>query len=165
MKIFTKSILVIVLLIFIGCSSNSSSEVELFEQDTSGSTSQGSTTTTDGETTTDGGTTTGETTMLPSTVLSGQFVSDAHPTSGTVIVNDDSTVLDFESFMTDDGPKLLVYLSATVNSTDYVDLGDLKGISGNYSYTIPADTDLSKYKYVVIWCVDFSVSFGHAELK
>ena len=22
-----------------------------------------------------------------------------------------------------------------------------------------------KYKYVVVWCVDFSVSFGHAELK
>ena len=99
------------------------------------------------------------------TNLEGQFVPDTHPTSGTVILNADSTVLDFENFMTDSGPKLLVYLSATVNSMDYVDLGDLKGVNGNYSYTIPANTDLSKYKYVVIWCVDFSVSFGHAELK
>lgn len=42
---------------------------------------------------------------------------------------------------------------------------NLEGISGNYAYTIPANTDLSKYKYVVMWYVDFSVSFGHAELK
>ena len=137
MKNLVKSIFVVVLLIFISCSSDSSNDVEIFDEVTTGSTSN----------------------------LEGQFVSDAHPTSGTVKVNADNTVLDFENFMTDDGPKLLVYLSTTVNSTDYVDLGDLKGISGNYSYTIPANTDLSKYKYVVIWCIDFSVSFGHAELK
>lgn len=145
MKNLVKSIFVIVLLIFIGCSSDSSDDVDSFNEvitDTTGDDATGTTTN-----------------------LEGQFISDAHPTSGTVKVNGDNTVLDFENFMTDNGPKLLVYLSTTVNSTDYVDLGDLKGISGNYSYTIPANTDLSKYKYVVIWCVDFFVSFGHAELK
>lgn len=100
-----------------------------------------------------------------STNFEGQFVSDAHPTSGTVKVNDAETVLSFEDFMTDNGPQLLVYLSTTVNSTDFVNLGALQGISGNYSYSIPSGTDLSAYKYVVIWCVDFSVSFGHAELN
>ena len=137
MKNLVKSIFVIVLLIFIGCSSDSKSDVEIFDEVTTGT----------------------------SINLEGQFVSDAHTTTGTVKVNDDTTVLDFENFMTDNGPKLLVYLSTTVNSTDYVDLGDLKGISGDYTYAIPANTDLSKYKYVVIWCVDFLVSFGHAELK
>lgn len=65
----------------------------------------------------------------------------------------------------DDGPKLLLYLSTEVDSKDFVNLVDLKGIEGNFKYNIPDNTDLKKYKYVVVWCVDFSVSFGHAELK
>ena len=95
----------------------------------------------------------------------GDFVSDAHPTSGMVKVNSTKTSLSFENFKTDQGPKLLIYLSTTVDSTDYVNLGDLQGTEGNYTYKISTNTDLKKYKYVVIWCVDFSVSFGHAELK
>jgi len=95
----------------------------------------------------------------------GEFVSDAHPTSGKATVTDMNSTLNFENFKTDDGPKLLVYLSSTLESTDFVNLGDLKGIEGNYTYDIPEDTDLDKYKYVVIWCVDFLVSFDHAELN
>jgi len=95
----------------------------------------------------------------------GIFVSNAHPTSGMVSVNKEKSILNFTNFKTDKGPKLLVYLSSTVSSEDYVNLGDLKGESGNYEYVIPSDTNLEKYKYVVIWCVDFLVSFGNAELK
>jgi len=97
--------------------------------------------------------------------LMGDFVTDGHPTSGIASVNEAKTILSFKNFKTDNGPKLLVYLSTTVESTDFVNLGDLKGISGDYQYVIPANTDLTKHKYVVIWCVDFLVSFGHAELK
>lgn len=107
----------------------------------------------------------GTNTLSISEPLTGSFVADAHPTSGTSDVNKEHTKLSFKSFKTDAGPKLLVYLSTSVNSTDFVNLGELKGISGDYDYTIPANTDLNKYKIVVIWCVDFSVSFGHAELK
>ena len=71
----------------------------------------------------------------------------------------------FSKFKTDAGPKLLVYLTTDVGSSDYVSLGDLKGIDGDFTYSIPDNTDLDKYKIVDIWCVDFSVSFGHAELK
>ena len=95
----------------------------------------------------------------------GSFVSDAHPTSGECVVNNDKSNLSLTNFKTDDGPKLLLYLSTEVDSKDFVNLGDLKGVEGNFNYAIPADTDLKKYKYVVVWCVDFSVSFGHAELK
>ena len=73
--------------------------------------------------------------------------------------------MSFTNFKTDNGPKLLVYLSNDVNSTEYVNLGDLKGISGDFTYSIPANTDLAKFKIVNIWCVDFSVSFGTAILK
>ena len=95
----------------------------------------------------------------------GTFVSVGHPTSGLATVNENKTILSFKNFKTDNGPKLLVYLSTTTEDEDFVNLGDLKGIEGNYDYTIPQNTDIATYKYVVIWCVDFSVSFGHAELK
>ena len=95
----------------------------------------------------------------------GSFVSDTHPTSGECVVNNDISNLSLTNFKTDDGPKLLLYLSTEVDSKDFVNLGDLKGLEGNFNYSIPANTDVKKYKYVVVWCVDFSVSFGHAELK
>jgi hypothetical protein len=104
-------------------------------------------------------------TMNGSNFVMGDFVDRAHPTSGKAAVNSDKTVLTFTNFKTDNGPKLLVYLSTDVNSTEFVNLGDLKGISGDFTYNIPANTDLAKYKIVNIWCVDFSVSFGTAELK
>jgi hypothetical protein len=103
--------------------------------------------------------------MTETKKLQGDFMNGAHPTSGIAIANEENTKLNFQNFKTDDGPKLLVYLTTAVGSSDFVDLGDLKGISGDFQYAIPANTDLSKYKIVDIWCVDFSVSFGSAELK
>ena len=102
---------------------------------------------------------------LEEELLMGDFLSDTHETSGKCIVNKEETTLLFQNFKTDDGPKLLVYLTNEVGSEDFVNLGNLKGISGDYDYVIPSNTDLTKYNLVVIWCVDFSVSFGHAELK
>ena len=103
--------------------------------------------------------------MSPTPFGMGNFVSGAHFTSGTASVNSTKTVLSFKNFKTDDGPKLLVYLTTQVGSADYISLGDLKGIEGDYTYDIPNNTDLAKYIIVDIWCVDFEVSFGHAELK
>lgn len=95
----------------------------------------------------------------------GDFVALAHPTSGMASINNDKSILTFKGFKTDDGPKLLVYLSSDNNATEYVDLGELKGIEGDFTYAIPTDTDVDNLNIVNIWCVDFSVSFGVAELK
>ena len=103
--------------------------------------------------------------MERTAIASGSFVSGAHETSGMVSVNSLITELIFTDFKTDQGPKLLVYLTTEVGSADYTSLGDLKGVERDYKYDIPANTDLGKYKIVDIWCVDFSVSFGHAQLK
>lgn len=97
--------------------------------------------------------------------LKGDFVSGAHSTNGECAVNVEKTLLTFTKFKTESAIKLSVYLSTKVNSTDFVDLVDLKGIEGDFDYKIPKSADLKRYKYVVIWCVDFSVSFGHTELK
>ena len=97
--------------------------------------------------------------------ISGNFMADTHPTSGLAKVDSERTKLKLENFKTDKGPNLDMYLSTDSQSTEFVNLGDLKGVDGNYEYSIPANTDLSKFKYVVVWCVDFSVGFGYAELK
>jgi hypothetical protein len=92
------------------------------------------------------------------------FVSDAHPTSGTTSVSEDGTTLSLSDFKSDDGPLLELYLATDLTATTYVSLGDLKGLDGDYQYSIPAGTDLESLKYVIVWCVDFKVSFGHAVL-
>ena len=143
------SYLVIVLVLILGCSSSDNSEIEeemnIIVMDENNPIEQEEEETT--------------------TMIMGAFVSDAHPTTGKAIISEDMSSLIFENFMTDSGPLLLVYLSTDKNSTDFVNLGDLKGITGNFEYTIPEGTDLNKYNVVSIWCVDFLVSFGHAELK
>lgn len=96
----------------------------------------------------------------------GNFVSSAHPTSGVAKISKDKTQLLFEGFKSDNGPDLNIYLAANLSTikTDHVDLGDIKGLNGNYSYTVNNTIDYTKYKYVVVWCVDFDANFGYAVL-
>ncbi len=101
--------------------------------------------------------------------ISGNFagVGDGiHDASGIakVIPVDGSSVLRLEDFRTTNGPDLYVYLSTNKQASDFVDLGRLKGNIGNQNYDIPEGTDLSKYDTVLIWCKQFSVLFGSAEL-
>ena len=98
-------------------------------------------------------------------VYQGSFVSVAHPTSGIASTNKEKTLLEFKNFKTDSGPKLDVYLAKESDPKNYINLGELKGIEGDFTYDLPSDVNLAEYKFVVIWCVEFSVSFGHAELK
>ena len=39
----------------------------------------------------------------------------------------------------------MAYLATDVSVNNYVSLGNLKGVNGNYTYTIPKNTDLKKY--------------------
>lgn len=103
----------------------------------------------------------------PKTV--GDFVSSAHPTSGTVKVLEDSKdksikYLVFENFKTDAGPDLKVYLSEDTKATGFVEISKLDK-TGNFTLTIPASANLDKQKHVLIWCKQFSVLFGYAQLK
>ncbi len=90
----------------------------------------------------------------------------AHPASGTVRVVMDASnqYLRYENYKTINGPDLRVYLATDTQATDFVDLGPLKATEGNVNYPIPAGTDLSKYRYALTWCEDFSVLFNSAEL-
>ncbi len=108
----------------------------------------------------------------------GTLISHEHTTTGTVRIiqqPDGARVLTLENLDTSNGPDVHVWLSAahvvegtagwfTAGSADYYDLGLIKGNQGNQVYEIPAEVDLSKYPAVDLWCVQFSVSFGAAEL-
>lgn len=109
------------------------------------------------------------TATTPTTEFSGTFVSREHPTTGRAIVLGNGTgqrFLRFESFETDNGPDLNVYLvnSSAGGVDDVIDLGDLKGNVGDQNYEIPAGVDLAVHDTVLLWCVRFSSPFGEASL-
>ena len=112
----------------------------------------------------------------PEKIIAGQFRdADAiHKGSGDAFVfklQDGSHVVRFENFRSTNGPDLRVWLSSSpspqksgdVTGGEWVDLGKLKGNVGNQNYVIPAGTDVSKFKSVVIWCRAFSVLFAAAD--
>ncbi len=112
-------------------------------------------------------------------IAEGSLISHEHTTSGTVRIieqPDGTRVLALENLQTTNGPDVHVWLSAadvvegrdgwfTAGSADFFDLGLIKGNQGNQVYEIPADVDLSQYKSVDLWCVQFGVSFGAAQLN
>lgn len=100
-------------------------------------------------------------------LLEGKFVNGAHPTSGTAKIyeaKDGKRTLVFESLKSDAGPDLRIYIANDKAVTNFVELSN-KVENGNKMYDIPAKVDLGKQKFVLIWCKQFSVLFGHAELK
>jgi hypothetical protein len=114
----------------------------------------------------------------PVELAAGSLISHEHTTAGKVRIirqPDGSRVLTLENLDTSNGPDVHVWLSAadvvegtagwfTAGSAERYDLGLIKGNQGNQVYAVPGDADLSKYKSVDLWCVQFSVSFGAAQL-
>ena len=70
------------------------------------------------------------------------------------------------------GPDVHVYLiaapdakdDATVKKAGFVDLGSMKGNTGDQNYDVPVSVDFAKYQAVTIWCARFNVNFGTAPL-
>lgn len=94
----------------------------------------------------------------------GDGIHNAAGIAKVIYLEGESDVLRLEDFSVTNGPDLYVYLATDSQASDFVDLGRLKANNGNQNYEIPEGTDLSKYNTVVIWCKQFSVYFGGAEL-
>ena len=94
------------------------------------------------------------------------FTSAKHTTTGIarIEMGETKTILSFTDFETDNGPKLLVYLSDDKNDSRFIDLGELKSTEGSFYYEVDPSIDFSDYDNVLIWCKSFSVLFGSAEL-
>ena len=96
----------------------------------------------------------------------GSFMSNVHTTSGTAKVydKDGKKTLVLEQFVTDAGPDLRIYTSEDKTATKFTELSTLSQ-TGNFYVEIPATTDITKQKFILIWCKQFSVLFGNSELK
>ena len=99
----------------------------------------------------------------------GTFSNGVHPTSGTVKLVADKTdakkkYLSFENFKTDAGPDLYVYLSEDKTAKSFTSVMKLDK-TGTFVLDVPANADLAKQKYVLIWCKQFTVLFGSAKLE
>lgn len=112
---------------------------------------------------------TGGVTFDPATqtlVSQGAFKNEGHPTSGIAKLykKGNSYTLVFESFKSDQGPDLRIYLSADTGAKNFIELTELKN-TGNFYLTLPDSAKADERKFVLIWCKRFSVLFGSAELK
>ncbi len=98
----------------------------------------------------------------------GDFVGvGGHSVSGMASTYEENgtKVVLLEPFNSQNGPDLKVYLSKDLNAGSYINLGGLKSTTGKQTYTIPGNPDLDEYPYVLIWCQQFSVGFGRAEIQ
>jgi hypothetical protein len=102
----------------------------------------------------------------------GEFVGadDFHFGRGTASLVETAPgtwTLRFDDFAVRNGPDLYVYLSPDPDG--YVDgaieLGTLRANEGSFNTEVPAGTDVSGVRSVVIWCKAFSVQFAVAELR
>lgn len=100
------------------------------------------------------------------------FVSSGgHTTTGSLIVfgnkatNPDTLMYYFKNFNTDNGPDLDIYISEELNPVNYTNIGDLKAISGNFFYKVKTTPSVNASAYIIVWCVDFNVNFGYAQLQ
>lgn len=102
----------------------------------------------------------------PKVISQGEFKPRAHDVKGKslLISKNGENILRFEDFETINGPDLRIYLSSELGNDDFIELGKIKATKGNVNYDIPAGTDLSKYKFVLVWCKPFGVLFSYAEL-
>ena len=111
-------------------------------------------------------------------LVTGTFHGKVHNTSGRATIYkeaDGKLVLRLTNFKTSNGPDVHVILIAAKdaeddanflkNSTERVELGQLKGNEGDQNYNIPAGTDLKKFQSVSIYCERFNANFGAAPLE
>jgi hypothetical protein len=96
----------------------------------------------------------------------GTFVNGVHLTMGTVKVYESGATrtLVFDSFKTDGGPDLRIYIAEDEAVTNFVEVSKLTA-SGSFFIEIPPTYDPAKQRTVLIWCKQFSVLFGSAKLK
>ena len=108
---------------------------------------------------------------ITSKIRTGTFIGagdgfhNAEGLAKVIPLGQGSSVIRLENFKSTNGPNVHLYMSTDKAASNFIDLGRLKANNGNQNYNIPNGTDLVKYNMVLIWCKNFSVLFGSAELK
>jgi hypothetical protein len=110
----------------------------------------------------------------PGVLASGSFVDGepGHEGSGDAEIQrlaDGSLNLFLSNFSVTNGPDLVVVLSedpagSRGSVSGGLTLDALKANNGNQNYAIPAGTDVSRFKSVIIYCKSFPTVFAYATL-
>jgi hypothetical protein len=101
-------------------------------------------------------------------ILKASFVNNVHSVSGKASIyknKEGKLTLIIEDFKTDNGPDLRIYLSKDLKATDFYQIGLLPATSGKFTFALDNAINPTEHKYVLIWCRQYSVLFGNAELK
>jgi hypothetical protein len=116
---------------------------------------------------------TGAAPAQPQILAKGQlgYVDDLHRGTGEVqlLASGTQAFVRFQDVAIQNGPDLHVYLSKDTGGryveTNSVYLGALKATNGSFNYDVPAGTDVSAHKSVIVWCRAFAVLFTWADLR
>ncbi len=101
--------------------------------------------------------------------------SPGHRVSGNASISkaaDGTYWLKFTQFVSDDGPDINIILSpayapktdAAIKQAGYITVAARKALTGDQSYRLPKDFEPELYQSVGIWCEQFGVLFGAAQL-
>ena len=114
------------------------------------------------------------------TLARGRFYdgphAPGHRVSGNASISraaDGTYWLTFTQFVSDEGPDVNIILSraqtpksdAAVKRAGYITVAARKALTGDQSYRLPKGFDPSLYQSVGIWCEEFGVLFGAAQLQ
>ncbi|MBC7849427.1 MAG: DM13 domain-containing protein [Chitinophagaceae bacterium] len=97
----------------------------------------------------------------------GEFVKGPYgTTSGNVkiVERNGRRYLRLDSFKVSSGPDLKVYVSREIQPINFIKLGNLKGLTGDQEYDLPANANLDDYRYALIHCEQYNHLFGSALL-
>lgn len=102
-------------------------------------------------------------------VRTGQLsgLSD-HITTGTVTIERDGDsyfVVLGEDFSLDGAPDPTLGFSIDGEYVEASEFADLKALTGEQRYEIPASVDPADFDAFVVWCAEFSVPLGSADLN
>ncbi len=97
-------------------------------------------------------------------LLQGSFSgSGSYNASGSVFVSgQNASLVNLNSSRVPDGR---IYVSNSRDGSGRVDLGALRGNSGDHNFRAPQNINPSDYRYVLIWCRAFSSLVGIAEIR
>ncbi len=108
------------------------------------------------------------------TIGQGNFIGQQHDLSGKALLykdNSNNYILRLENFNLTSAPDPDVLLSKT-STYSAGNVINVTGLSQNTNYSnssINIDVDntinFTEYKYVIIWCTQYSAYFGHATLN
>lgn len=85
-----------------------------------------------------------------------------HPASGTVII--EGSTIKLQDVQITEAPDARVILARNFEEPGSIRCGSLMSFSGSHEYQIPEGIQTADFDTVVIWCDQFSVPIGKAQL-